>query len=52
MLNKFSEKDYDALIKILKEYKIDRLDRDDLRYSDFMKPRLALFSLKVLIKSI
>ena len=52
MLNKFSEKDYDALIKILKEYKIDRLDRDDLRYSDFMKPRLALFSLKVLIKGI
>jgi len=52
VLNKFSEKDYDKLIKILKEYKIESLDRDDLRYSDFMKPRLAFLSLNVLIKNL
>jgi len=51
-LNKFSEKDYDKLIRILKEYKIDNLDRDDLKYSDFLKPKLALFSLNALIRNI
>jgi geranylgeranyl reductase len=52
VLNKFKEKDYDSLIKILKEYKIDKLDRDDMKYSDFIKPKLALFSLKALIKDV
>ena len=52
ILNKFNEKDYDDLIRILKEYKIDRLDRDDLKYSDFLKPKLGLLSLKTLIRNI
>ncbi len=52
MLNKFSEKDYDSLIKALREYKIEKLDRDELRYSDFLKPKIGLISLKALIKSI
>ena len=49
MLNKFNEKDYDELIKVLREYKIEKLDRDDLKYSDFMKPKLAFLSLRALI---
>jgi len=49
ILNKFKEKDYDNLIKILKEYKIEKLDRDNLKYLDFLKPKLALLSLKALI---
>tara|TARA_Y100000034_G_scaffold132478_1_gene195550 strand:+ start:571 stop:1617 length:1047 start_codon:yes stop_codon:yes gene_type:complete len=52
ILNKFNEKDYNNLIKTLKEYKLDKLDRDNLRYSDFLKPKLALFSLKALIRNI
>ena len=52
ILNKFNEKDYDKLIKILKEYKIEKLDRDNLNYLDFLKPKLALFSLKALIRNI
>src|SRR3989344_5128043 len=49
ILNRFSEKDYDELIKALREYKIEKLDRDDLKYSDFMKPKLAFLSLRALI---
>src|SRR3989344_5621376 len=52
ILNKLTEKDYDNLIRLLKEYKINKIDRDDLRYSDFIKPKLALFSLKILIRNI
>jgi len=47
-----NEEDYDELIKVLREYKIEKLDRDDLKYSDFMKPRLAFLSLNVLIKNL
>jgi len=52
ILNKFREEDYNNLIKILKEYKLERLDRDNLNYLDFIKPKLALFSLKSIIRNI
>ena len=52
VLNKFTEKDYDNLIKLLKEYKIDKLDRDNMKYSDFIKPKIAFLSLKVLLKNV
>ena len=52
VLNKFTEKDYDKLIKTLREYKIDKLDRDDLRYKDFIKPKLGFLSLRMLLKNI
>ena len=52
ILNKFNEKDYDKLIKILKEYGLEKLDRDNLNYLDFLKPKLALFSLKALIRNL
>ena len=52
VLNKFNEKDYDKLIKILKEYGLEKLDRDNLNYLDFLKPKLALFSLKALIRNV
>jgi len=51
-LNKLTEKDYDDLIKILKEYKLNKLDRDDLKILDFIKPKLMLFSLRTMIKNI
>ncbi|MBS3143319.1 NAD(P)/FAD-dependent oxidoreductase [Candidatus Woesearchaeota archaeon] len=52
VLNKFNEKDYDKLIKLLKEYKLDKLDRDNLRYTDLIKPKIGLLSLKALIRNI
>jgi len=50
-LNNLTEKDYDTLINILKQYKLDKLDRDDLNISDFVKPKLISFSLKTIMRN-
>jgi geranylgeranyl reductase len=49
-LNNLTEKDYDQLIELLKQYKLDKLDRDDLNISDFTKPKLIMFSIRTIMR--
>ena len=49
ILDKFTEKDWDKFLKLLKQYKVDEFNRDYIRIKDFMNFKLFLFVFKKMI---